>query len=364
MRILHIIPNFASGGAERVLLNYLIDWKEMFPTDVIVGMALFSYKGSIFDDEIIEKHIQVEYSNCENGNFFEYISTIHKKVKAFQPDIIHSHMRILPYVYLATLGTGIRIIHTIHTEPEVHAAGKQFALERKCIKSNRVLPVCLTKDLAKRANKLYNINKCEYLYNGIFLERYIDLDAKQRLQLRNQLQIPTDATVIGHVGRFVPIKNHQLIVNAFEAYHKEIDNQSFLILIGEGEEYERIKNLVKQKRLDNFVRMLGVRRDVPHLLQIMNKFIFPSVNEGLGISFIEAQAAGLECVISDAIPNEAIVTNKVYRVSLHDEIKMWVKALAGKCEKEIPFNSLEEFDRRSINMKLRRIYENEKSQAN
>lgn len=364
MRILHIISNFSSGGAERVLLNYLIDWEEMFPTDIIVGMALFSYKGSIFDDEIIEKRVQVEYANCKNGNYLEYISTIRKKVKDFHPDIIHSHMRILPYVYIATLGTGIRIIHTIHTEPEVHAAGKQFVLEKKCIQSSRVIPICLTKDLAKRANKLYNINKCEFLYNGIFLERYKDLNTKQRLLLRNQLQIPADATVIGHVGRFVPIKNHQLIVNAFEAYHKEIDNQSFLILIGEGTEYEKIKNMVKEKGLVNFVRMLGVRRDVPHLLQIMDKFIFPSVTEGLGISFIEAQAAGLECVISDAIPTEAIATNRVYRVSLHDEIKMWVKALAGQCEKEIPLNSLEEFDRRSINMKLRRIYENEKSQAN
>ena len=363
MRILQIIPSFASGGAERVLLNYLIDWKDMYPNDINVGMALYCNKGSIYDEEILEKNIHVEYANCTTGNYFEYIRAIHTKVKSFCPDIIHSHMRILPYVYLATIGTNIRIVHTIHTEPEAHAAGKQFALEKKCIKSNRVLPICLTESLAERANRLYNIKKCEYLYNGIVLAKYNDLDSEHRMLVRSQLQIPNDATVIGHIGRFVPIKNHRLIVDVFESYHKKVNNQSYLILIGEGPEYDRIQNLVKEKGLINFVRMLGARSDVPHLLQIMDKFIFPSITEGLGISFIEAQAAGLECVISDTIPSEAIATTRVSRVSLQEGIDTWVRALEGKCNKEIPSRSLETFNRCGINAKLRRIYENEQSKA-
>ena len=362
MRILHIIPNFASGGAERVLLNYLLDWKVKYSDDDVVGLALYCNKGSIYDEEISEGHVRVEYANCRPGKYIEYIQAIRSKVKSYQPDIIHSHMRILPYVYFATIGMNVKIVHTIHTEPEAHAAGKQFYLERICMQSKRVLPICLTMELARRANQLYRITKCEYLYNGIFVDQYRDLSIDQKVQVRRELQIPTDAMVIGHVGRFVPLKNHELIIDVFEEYHKNINSKSYLILIGEGPEFKKIQGLVIEKELSDYVKMVGTRRDVPHLLQVMDKYIFPSSTEGLGLSFVEAQAAGLDCVISDAIPAEAVVTKKVTRVSLHDKIDVWVNALEGKLEKESPSGSLHSFDRYSVVDKLRRIYENVLSQ--
>jgi len=354
MRILHIIPSFASGGAEHVVVNYIIDW-EQFTEDEMMALSLYKKTGSINDQIIIDKDLNVKYADCKYNNKIEMIKAIQNATNEFKPDVIHSHMRILPYVYLATLGRKIRIVHTIHTEPEVNSSGRIFYFDRFCFRRLRVHPICLNKEMANRANKLYRIEKTEHLYNGIRLSEYSGLSEDNKKQLRNSLGINEDETVIGHVGRFVPIKNHQLIVEVFSEYVKKHQN-SKLLLIGEGPEFNNIKVLAEQKNLADKVVFTGVRSDVPQLLQIMDKYIFPSKVEGLGISVIEAQAAGLPCVISNIIPVESVVSDSVTRVNLDDGIDVWVNALEGNIPCIEKTMDLKCYSNTVINNNLRNIY--------
>lgn len=354
MRILHIIPNFAAGGAERVVLYYLIDWAQ-FQDDEMAALALYSNKGTIFDQEIKNQALNVEYANCRPNNIFDIIRAIRKKVKDYRPDVVHSHMRLLPYVVLATIGLNINIVHTFHTEPEVSSAGKILFFDRFCLRHCNVTPICLNKEMAERANKLYGIDFTQYLYNGIHLNRYSSLDKSAREKMREAFAV-ADKFVVGHVGRFVRIKNHELIIRVFIEYLKTNPN-SVLLLVGDGPEFKNIEEMVKNSGIESSVKMLGVRSDVPELLQIMDCFIFPSIVEGLGISVIEAQAASVPCVISNIIPAEAVATDKVTRVDLDAPIATWVDAIQGNGDKEPPNHQLEDFDINKVNEKLKKLYE-------
>ena len=84
-----------------------------------------------------------------------------------------------------------------------------------------------------------------------------------------------------------------------------------MILVGQGSEIERIKEKVRSLQLDNKVMFLGVRSDIERILQAFDIFVMPSLFEGLPVTMVEAQAAGLKCIISDTISRECIMTNNV-----------------------------------------------------
>ena len=106
------------------------------------------------------------------------------------------------------------------------------------------------------------------------------------------------------------------------------------MLVGDGIRREEIERKVKQLGLIDSVIFMGVRSDVNELLQAMDIFVFPSLYEGLPVTLIEAQAAGLPCVISDHISQECIVTNDLVTVqNLSDSAETWARhilSLPGK----------------------------------
>lgn len=147
--------------------------------------------------------------------------------------------------------------------------------------------------------------------NAIDVSKY-NYNPHIRADVRCKLKISDDTFVIGHVGRFTYQKNHEFLIDVFKEVHQKIKN-SMLLLIGEGPDEEIIKQRVEELKLNNNVVFLGRRNDVPKLFQAMDCFVLPSRFEGLPIVGIEAQAAGLPCIFSDAITLEtAIISNTVF----------------------------------------------------
>ena len=96
----------------------------------------------------------------------------------------------------------------------------------------------------------------------------------------------------------------------------KIEPKAEFILVGRGGLEDKIKRKVQDMKLVDKVHFLGVREDIPELMIMMDGFVFPSIHEGLGIVAVEAQAAGLPCLISEGVPDEAIVTRCVKRSRL------------------------------------------------
>ena len=139
--------------------------------------------------------------------------------------------------------------------------------------------------------------------------------------------------VIGHVGRFFPQKNHGFLIDIFKAVHDK-DNNTVLLLVGGGEADDALKNQIRDKveslGLTDCVQFLGVREDVDKVVQSFDVFLLPSLFEGLPVTMVEAQAAGLPCVISDKVPIQCDITGNVDVVALEDSADKWADVILDR----------------------------------
>ena len=124
-----------------------------------------------------------------------------------------------------------------------------------------------------------------YLHNGVDLNIY-SYSHSGRDKIRKQFGISKGAIVIGHIGRFTKQKNHEFIIEVFEKI-ANLNGNYVLLLVGEGEEREKIYRLVREKKLDNKVIFAGIRSDIPDILSSMDVFILPSLYEGMPNTAIE-----------------------------------------------------------------------------
>lgn len=161
--------------------------------------------------------------------------------------------------------------------------------------------------------------------NGIDIKKYL-LQRQNKYHNRISMGLPVDSFIIGHVGRFAPVKNHSFIIETFEEILEHNIN-SILILIGDGDEKSIIQNNVNMKQLTDKVIFLGERDEIEKYYSVMDAFIFPSYYEGFGISVIEAQVSGVSCYINESLPKNLDVTNNIYRLSLDMGTKEWAKRI-------------------------------------
>jgi glycosyltransferase involved in cell wall biosynthesis len=148
---------------------------------------------------------------------------------------------------------------------------------------------------------------------------------KTRNQVRSEMNIE-DKFAIGHIGRFMHVKNHEFIIDVFREIRIKNKN-AVLVLTGSGILEKNIKDKVIKLGLQDSVLFLGTRSDVAEILQALDVFLFPSYHEGLPLTLIEAQASGLQCYISENITQEVIITDFVRKISLSNNAKFWAKEI-------------------------------------
>jgi glycosyltransferase involved in cell wall biosynthesis len=160
--------------------------------------------------------------------------------------------------------------------------------------------------------------------NAVDVARFLP-DASVRAQCRNELGAG-DRLVVGHVGRFQEQKNHEFLLDIFKAILVKEPN-ALLVLAGEGHLRPMIERKIDRLGLRDNVKLLGVCENVARLLQGVDIFLFPSLYEGLPVVLVEAQAAGLSCIVSDAITTESDLTGLVSYISLKQPPDAWADAV-------------------------------------
>ncbi|HIP37698.1 MAG TPA: glycosyltransferase, partial [Crocinitomix sp.] len=121
-------------------------------------------------------------------------------------------------------------------------------------------------------------------------------------------------------------KNHSFIIDIFNEIYKTNPN-SVLLLIGNGNLKSQIKQKVKDLNIEHIVRFLGVQKNIPYYLQVMDVFLFPSLFEGLPVTLVEAQASGLKIITSNKVAQESKLTNLVEFMPLEKSAKEWAKTV-------------------------------------
>ena len=165
--------------------------------------------------------------------------------------------------------------------------------------------------------------------NGIESKSY-RFSQEVRDRVRKELGITDNEFVIGHVGSQKPPKNHAYLIEVFNEICK-IRNNYKLVLVGDGPLMNEMKAKVHNLNIDSKVLFLGTRNDVSDLFNVFDLFVLPSLFEGLGIVAIEAQANGLDCVLSTKVPKEADITG-VTCLEIEEAPKVWAETIL-QCEK-------------------------------
>ena len=159
-----------------------------------------------------------------------------------------------------------------------------------------------------------------------------------RQSIREELNAG-DKVVLGHTGRFHFQKNHPYLLKVFNALDHKYPGKYMLILIGDGEDKEALKNQVKEYGIEEDVKFLGIKSNVSDYIQAMDQYIFPSRFEGLSVALLEAEANGLPCMISDTISLASIVNDNVKMFPITDEaVDKWVEAIEEASHQSKHFN--------------------------
>ena len=323
IRILHVVPNMHRAGLETFIMNVYrnID-REKIQFDFIVH-----YKQRFdYDDEIEALGGKIyRFSVREDNDFIKYIRQLNAFFRRHREySILHGHMESFGFIYSKIASRyGVKVIiahsHTAFVIPTLKGLTKYFM--------NKPWKYYATELFAcsdKAGRFMFPRRRFSIIKNGIECKQYA-YNEGIRKEYRSKFNI-NNKTVIGHVGRFNTEKNHKFIVDIFKEY-KKIDNNSVLVLVGEGSLLENTKAKVKQLQLEDSVYFLGVRSDMANIYQMFDIFILPSLFEGLPIVGIEAQAAGLPLLVSGEVTSELCITDLVHKYSLEASARQWAKEI-------------------------------------
>jgi len=324
---------FHKGGTEAVVLNYYnnID-KEKFHIDFLVH----GYENENFHNEthnyLKSKGSRIFYVTPRGKNFLKNKKEIKKVLKNNHFHIVHSHMDAAGSFFLKEAKKAaikVRIAHSHNTENQINKGNvlkdKAYSIilnnARKSITNYGNVFLSCSKEAGDWlfGNKPYKV-----INNGIDISKYVYSESIRK-EYREQLGI-SDKIVIGHVGRFCYQKNQELLINMFNELNKKNDKY-FLIMIGEGETKEEIELKINDLGLNNKILIMNSETKINEVIQAFDIFVLPSRFEGLGIVAIEAQAADLTCLISDNVPNEVKITERIKFIPLTDSPEVWVREI-------------------------------------
>jgi glycosyltransferase involved in cell wall biosynthesis len=356
--ILHIVGGMDRGGAETWLMHVLrnID-RGKYHFDFLVSRP----EPCAYDDEIRSLGSQIIV--CPQPQKpIQYARRFMRLVKENGPyDVIHSHVHHYSgFILLLAKLLGIkgRIAHS-HSDTRVVETRTGFARKAYLRIMENMLQRFAIHGFACSENAavdLYGGNDWKQdarwtcLYCGIDFKPFrIKSDGAA---IRKELNLSEDEVVIGHVGRFSEVKNHIFLINIFAAFCKKMPHAK-LLLVGDGKLRKNIEKQVHELHLSDKVIFAGVRPDVPELMkELMDVFLFPSLYEGLPLVLIEAQAAGLPCMLSDTFTQEVdIMHERIRRLPLTASPETWSDAVSDLLEEhpkqklsDEDFNRLKKFD--------------------
>jgi glycosyltransferase involved in cell wall biosynthesis len=371
VRILHVLRAMNRGGIETWLMHALrhID-RSAFHMDFLLATR----ERCDYDAEILRLGggiLRVDRPNPKRP--LKYGRDLSRILSTHGPyDVVHSHEQEMSGYILrcaAKQSIPVRIAHSHNDVTRIPGFSLSLAHRLRARVLRHWIDQYATSGLAcsrRAASALFGPHwDCEprwrVLHYGIDLKPF--RCHTNQTGMRAELGIGPTEFVIGHVGRFHEQKNHAFIIDVV----KELATRGCrprLLLVGDGELRPTIEERARRAGLIDSVIFAGVREDIPRLIRnVMDVFLFPSRFEGLGLVLLEAQAAGIPCVVSDVVPPEAsVVPRLVQTLSLSKSPVEWaehvLQARSTRCDPREAIGALERsgFDIRTSILGLQNLY--------
>ncbi len=361
IRILHVIGSMNRGGAETMIMNFYrtID-RERIQFDFVEN----TFEPAAFDEEILALGGRIFRCPHYNGkNHFQYVKWWKRFFQENKKEYaaVHGHLGSTAAIYLSIAKkAGVYTIAHSHNTNHLSWSGMiywLYAFPTRFI-ADYFFGCSMDAGIARYGRRICNSDRFSVLNNAIDVDLFA-FSPQIRKKMRCQLDID-HRLVIGHVGRFLPQKNHHFLIQIFVEIHKR-NSDTVLLLVGDGPLRSRIEEQVRKAGLEDSVIFAGVQSNTCDYYQAMDVFVFPSIFEGLGIVVVEAQASGLPCIISDRVSRECIVTENLVSVqNLTDSLNKWTEAIWEKKEQARIDHSVEvkenKYDIHDVVKKLQLFY--------
>lgn len=338
IRVLHSVSNMDRAGIETMLMNY---YRHMDREKVQFDFLCNKTKPGAYDEEV--KALGGKIYHTPGLNPIKYPKYLKYMKNLFSE---HSEYKIVE-AHNGALG-----VYALHAAKVNNIETRIFHAHGASITKDWKLPIKLVCKALLPANmthhytcgiaaaecyfgkKVVEAGDYEFIPNAIEVDRFV-YNEQIRNRIRSEFNLE-GKHVVGHVGRFMAQKNHSFILEIFSELVKK-DSDAQLVLLGDGELMDEMKNKVKQLGIEKAVTFVGNVGNANEWYQAFDCFILPSIWEGLPVVGVEAQAADLPCIFSTNVTKEIGLSEKVKFLSLNDEKEKWVNAILDylKCEKRV-----------------------------
>ncbi|WP_407541851.1 glycosyltransferase (plasmid) [Deinococcus radiomollis] len=335
LRVLHVVSAMNRGGIETWLMQV---FRSQDQARVRNELMTFSAAPGDYDDEL--RALEVPVWRCPPlGSALAFARCMFGTMRRERFDVVHSHPHQFSGVVLLLARLAGIPGRIAHSHIDTRAPDRSAGLPRRVYLSvmNTLLRLCATEGVAVSAPAAEALfgegwqrqDRCRVLPLGLDLSAYAPpADAHaERAATRASFGFGPDTLLIGHVGWFIPVKNHTFLLRVFAEVAGRLP-EARLLLIGVGELTAEVREQAERLGIINRVVFAGSRGDVPGLLRAMDVFVFPSLAEGLGLALIEAQVSGLPCVLADQLPAESRLPGAVlFPVPLAAGPEAWADAV-------------------------------------
>lgn len=320
-RVCQVLHGIVGGGSEQVVLNYCSRMRGVHFD------LLYQYEPN---PQILERFNEAGI-NCiripdKVHCPLKHLWTMFRIFRKGRYDVVHSHLDWFMNSYVCFLAMLAGIKKRIAHHHQAYGNNVLCSLMRIPCKlfSTHWLACGEAAAVNGWGKSAFEKGKVTILPNAINPERF-KFSESAHYEIRAKYGIAEDDFVVGHVGRFYPQKNHEFLIDVFAELIKQKSNAK-LLLLGDGPLQERIKQKVESLGLSDSVIFAGLQKDPAPFYSTMDVFVFPSLWEGLPLTLVEAQYAGLPCVVSEKITYEVKITDDICWLPL-DDLYAWVKKI-------------------------------------
>ena len=305
IKVLQVIAGMNSGGMENMIMNY---YRNLDRNVIQYDFLIFTEGEAFFEKEILSLGGKIYKIVSRRKNFIKNRRDVKEffKKHAKDYDIAEFHQGIT-YYYPLRMAEKYKVKHRIiHNHGIDRVFLKKLKLYNNLFARKRISNLATeyfscSEDVNEQlfSDEVIKNKKIKIIPNAIDVSKF-KYSKKKENKIKKELNINDNVYVFGHVGTFTYPKNHDFIIQQYYEICKE-KKDCVLLLIGEGPLRNQIENKVKNLNIQDRVIFLGVRRDVSDILSAVDTLIFPSLFEGIPLTLIEAQSAGVRLLLSDTI---------------------------------------------------------------
>lgn len=360
IKVLQVLDKISyNSGVSAVVMNY---YKYLPQEHVKCDFLLYEQAKSDLKSEILAKGSNVYVTGQPSA---KNMRTYCRNVESFftshaeEYDVVHVHIPNAAFVILSCAkkyGVPIRIIHSHNARGAdgIVKKARNFVLNKWGIcYANRYMACSNAAGEYLFGKKLCEKGQVTILNNAILLEKY-RYNPQKRKEIRNALGVG-DEVLLGHVGRFAEQKNHMGLLAIFSKLCEQ-GWKGKLLLIGDGELRDATMQRAERLGIKERVIFAGVVSNVNEYMSAMDIFLLPSLYEGLPVVCVEAQAAGLPCLVSTNVTREIELTDRVKFIE-NENIAQWCDAIE-QMERAVPDRTeMVQMDDYDIEKQTRRLEE-------